>query len=223
MRRPLLAIAIATVLVIATAPAPATADHEETEIVAFDATGDYGDDVALQAQLFETHPFDDECPCPEEGEQVDFLIDGEYVGTDITDEGGYADLKIDLDRDWDAGEHTITARFDHEHDDVAVSETDTATLTILEETTELDAHDGYLEAHLTDDEDDPLVDAPVNFTAILPTGDEVHVCTAFTDGDGFASCPPITGVGISNDLVTYRADYIDDDNHLPSNDTASWL
>lgn len=222
MRRRLQVLAICAMLVVAVAPL-AAAEHTEHDIEAFDASGDFGDEATLTARLVHTEAggfSDEDCPCPEEGEQVDFLVDGEFVGTDRTDENGEADLIVDLDRDWHPGDHTITARYDTEDGHEV---TDTAILTISEETTELEAHDGYLEAQLTDDEDDALVGEPVNFTVLLPGGQEQHVCTAFTDGTGTASCLPFTGAGIQNDAVAYRADYAGDEDFRSASDTASWL
>lgn len=209
-------LALAAVLALAAAAPTAVASHD-SEIVADDAEATFGDTVTLTATLFEDDGSD--CPCPHDDKQVDFYVDGEYVGTDLTDEAGNADLRIDLPRNWHPGNHTILAEWDGE-DDHRVPVNDTATLTITKEATELTAHDGYLEAHLTDDEDQPLAGQPVTFTSTV-TGEEI--CTAYTDGDGLATCTPTTGAGIQNGLVDYTATFAGDADFEGASDSATWI
>lgn len=211
-------IALALVLVLAGAAPTAVASHDR-EMVADDAAAEFGDTVTLTATLFEEDGSD--CPCPEGDKQVDFYVDGEYVGTDLTDEAGNADLLVDLPRDWHPGNYTILAEWDGD-DDHRVPVNDTATLTITREATELRAHHGYLEAQLTDDEDASLAGQPVTFTTTV-AGQTVEICTAYTDGSGLATCTPLTGIGVQNAVVNYTATFAGDEDFVSASDEAHWI
>lgn len=210
-------VILAATLVLAAAAPTATASHD-AEMVADDQEAAFGDAVTLTATLFEE---DDECPCPADDKQVDFYVDGEYVGTDLTDEAGNADLRIEMPRDWHPGNHTILAEWDGD-DDHRVPANDTATLTITKETTELTAHDGYLEAQLTDDEDEPLAGQPVTFTTTV-AGQTQEICTAYSDGTGLATCTLATGAGIQHAVVSYEATFAGDADHVSASDSAHWI
>lgn len=209
---------LGSLLVTAAIVAPtAAADDWDFYLVADDATTAYGDSAVLRAQLWDPDGFN--CPCPEPGRQVDFYVDGVYVGTDVTNSGGFAYLVVGSP-DWHVGTHVITAKYD-DYVSPGTPSQDDAVLTIVQETTVLEARDGYLEARLTDNEGNALEGFPIRFSATSPLG--IHdLCIAFTGSDGVARCSGQVGAGITPaDGVAYNADYDGSLDHAASADTGN--
>lgn len=212
-------ILVAGALLAALAPT-AAADHDYF-LVGFDASTSYGDSVTLKAQLLEP---DSDCPrhgCPVSGRQVDFYVDGDFVGTDVTNSGGFAYLLIEAAPAWHVGEHEIRAQYDHRASPASAA-TVVTVLTIVEETTVLAAHDGYLEARLTDDDREALVGFAVTFWKDSPLG-EHEICTAFTDGTGTARCVDATGAGVTpldHAATEYRATFAGTSDYVAAGDAA---
>lgn len=213
-------LVIAALLVLAGLAPTASADHS-TFIVAFDSSTAYGDLVTLKAQLLEP---EDDCfgrACPVVGRQVDFYVDGAYVGTDVTNSGGFAYLLIESAQAWHPGTHEIRAQYDRfvvpSRPAVAL-----AKLTIAPEATLLAAHDGYLEAQLTDDDNVPLVGFAVRFSKPTAAGDH-EICTAFTDATGTARCVAATGAGVTpldHAASEYRATFAGTGDYVRAVDAA---
>lgn len=205
------------------ASVPARADHEFV-IQAFDASTNYGDVVTLSARLLDTD--DNDCaggpPCPESGDQVDFYVDGDYVGTDITNAGGFAYLLISVAQEWHTGAHEFRAQYDR-HSLPANPATDTAVLTINREVMAMAAREGYFEAQLLTDDNEPVSGLPVRFHFNGPNG-ENDFCLAYTDFDGNASCVPVTGAGISPlDVVEYWATFDGNGDYVEASDSSTLL
>lgn len=176
----------ALLLALAIAPG-ARADHSYF-LEASPATTRYGDDVTLTARLRDGNAACVGGPCGVPGVEVDFYVDGAYVGTDVTNSGGYAYLLLTSQASWHAGSHAVRVQFDRfSFPDPAVA---TTTLTVLSEVTVLAARDGYLEARLTDDDAAALEGFAIRFDK-----DGQELCTAFTDSAGAARCLPWTGAG----------------------------
>lgn len=222
MRRLSRFVATGLVLAVTLAPVVARADHDHYfQTPGFDSSTAYGDPVTLSARLLEVDN-EDNCPpnpCPAREKQVDFYVDGEYVGTDRTNSGGYAYLLITAAQKWHVGQHSIRAQYDR----TGAPATVTSTLTIIKEVTVMSARDGYLEARLLDDDNVPVTGQAVTFYTISPLP-EHEVCTAFTDFDGNARCIPVTGAGVTPlDSAMYRADFTGTGDYEGSTDTAALL
>jgi hypothetical protein len=142
---------LGSLLLTAAFVAPTAAADHDLYLIASNATTAYGDSVTLSAQLWNPNGFT--CPCPVSGRQVDFYVDGAYVGTDVTNSGGFAYLLV-ASPTWHVGTHVIRAQYD-DFESPATPATATAILTIVQETTVLEARDGYLGARLTDEEGNP--------------------------------------------------------------------
>lgn len=198
-------LVLATILCATMAGVPARADHDFV-IQGFDATTNYGDDVTLVARLLDTDEDPDDCaggpPCPESGKQVDFYVNGAYVGTDITNAGGFAYLLLVAEQIWHVGTHEIRVQYDRDSLPINPA-TDTAVLTINKEPTIMTAREGYLEARLTTDDNEPVIGQLVRFEF-----NNNEFCLSFTDFDGVGRCLPVTGVGVSRaDIVQYTAEF----------------
>lgn len=218
MRRLARFVATGLVALVALAPIAARADHEHYfQTPGFNSSTAYGDPVTLSARLLETDD-DDHCPpnpCPARGSQVDFYVDGEYAGTDVTNSGGYAYLLITSAQKWHVGSHTVRAQYDR----TGAPATVTSTLTIVKETTILSAREGYYEARLLDDDNVPVTGQAVTFSL-----GGLETCTAFTDFDGNARCIPMTGAGLSPlNAVQYEARFVGTGDYLESTATANLL
>ncbi|MCA1812571.1 MAG: hypothetical protein LC624_01310, partial [Halobacteriales archaeon] len=188
-------------------PGLASADHE-TFLVGSDSATQYGDAAHLRAQLWTLCGFNDQSTCPVNGAQVDFYVDGAYVGTDISDAGGYADL-LASSQDWHVGTHVVTAQYDRFTTPSTPATVD-STLTVVQEATATTASRGYLQAQLLDDENAALVGFPVRFYVTDPLGNTHDICTAYTDATGTARCLPVTGAGLSQanlDATRYTASF----------------
>jgi hypothetical protein len=222
MRRLSRFVATGLVAMIALAPMVARADHDHFfQKPGFDSATDYGDPVTLSARLLEVD-HDDNCPpnpCPSTGKQVDFYVDNEYVGTDITNSGGYAYLLITSAQKWHVGSYTIRAQYDRATPPATV----TSTLTISKEATLMTARDGYLEARLLDNDNVVVTGQSVTFWLVSPAG-EHELCTAFTDLDGVARCIPVTGAGMTPiNAPKYRAVFNGTGDYVESSDDATLL
>lgn len=187
-------------------PLPAAADHN-TFVVASDAATNYGDAVTLKGQLLDREDFG--CtpnPCPVSGRQVDFYVDGAFVGTDVTNSGGYAYLLLTAAPNWHAGTHEVRVQYDRRNTPTAPA-VDLATLTISPEVTIVDAQTGYLRATVNDDDNTPLEGQSVRFTVTDPNGEVRNLCTAVSDADGNAQCTQaLVGAGIAPlGLIQYEA------------------
>lgn len=221
MRRAARFVAIGLVLLVGLAPMVASADHDiHFQTPGFNAAAAYGDPVTLSARLLDG---DDDChngpPCPESGKQVDFYVDGEYVGTDISNSGGYAYLLITAMQKWHVGAHEIRAQYDRASPPATV----TSTLTISKEITAITARDGYLEARLLDNDNVPVTGQAVTFWLVHPLS-ETELCTAFTDFDGIARCIPVTGAGVTPiDSIEYRAAFTGTGDYYGTSDNAKLL
>ncbi len=187
-----LLLCAAVVVAALAAAVPARADHGFV-ITASDATTAYGDTVTLNARLVDPDSGCFTSFCPASNRQVDFYVDGAFVGTDLTNSGGYAHLLIVADPTWHVGSHVITARYERE----SPAATDDAVLKIVSETTGVDARDGYLEAQLLDNDGAALVGFAIRFHVTGPDAEEHDLCTAFTDATGSARCTPVSGVGVT--------------------------
>lgn len=217
MRISLIVAGVLTTALVA-AP-PAAADHT-VAIVAFDAATSYGDAVTLAARLVDPSDFCPSAPCPVIGRQVDFYVDGAYVGTDVTNSGGYAYLLLTAAPSWHAGAHDVRVQYDRASGGAA---TDAATLTISPEATVLAVRDGYLEARLTDDDGAALAGFAVAFYATSPLGTH-DLCTAFTDGTGLARCSGQVGAGATPlDALTYGATFAGTRDYVGSGGRANLL
>jgi hypothetical protein len=218
MRRMIRFVATGLVAMVALAPMVASADHDHYFAPGINAATAYGDPVTLSARLLETDS-DDHCPpniCPAVGKQVDFYVDNEYVGTDVTNSGGFAYLLLTAAQKWHAGTYTIRAQYDRASPPATVS----SVLTINRETTALTARDGYLEARLLDNDNVVVTGQPVTFKLISPAG-EHEACTAFTDLDGVARCVPVTGAGVTPvDALMYKAVFGGTGDYIGAEDTA---
>lgn len=188
--RTILAIALA----LATLPTiPLAAADHTSFLTGADVATQYADPVTFSARLAEPNS---DCPlgsCPLTSRQVDFYVDGAYVGTDVTNSGGFAYLRIDDTSAWHVGLHSVRAQYDRSAGGAA---TITTKLTVSQETTVLVAREGYFQARLTDDDANPLAGADVRFSYVSPAGEQ-NVCHAYTDADGVASCVPLTGAGLN--------------------------
>lgn len=209
--------ALPILIVLAVLPLPLAAADHGTFIVAGDSATDFGDAVTFAARLLEP---DSDCAfnvCPVVGRQVDFYIDGAYLGTDVTNSGGYAYLRVEDSSAWHVGIHEIRAQYDRYHGGAAV---DLGVLTVTEETTVLVAREGYFEARLTDDDATPLAGELVRFSYVSAAGEQ-DVCDAYTDLDGVASCASENGAGVTPlDLAqtSYKATFDGTSDLLASTD-----
>lgn len=220
MRRLPRFLIVALIVAAALAPMAASADHNAFFFSpAFNSSTAYGDPVTLTARLLEP---DHDCPdnaCPESNRQVDFYVDGEFVGTDVTNSGGYAHLLITAAQKWHVGSHQIRAVYERAIPPATI----TSTLTITKETTDLTAQAGYLQARLLDNDNVAVTGQPVTFWLITPAG-EIEACTAYTDLDGNARCVPATGAGTTPaDTVMYRAAFAGTGDYIGAEDTAALL
>lgn len=206
----------AVLLATAFVPGPAGADHT-TFLLAADAATNYGDAVTLVGQLLDTNDF---CPggppCPVGGRQVDFYVDDAYVGTDVTNAGGFAYLLLTAAPSWHAGDHSIRVQYDRSNSP-GVPAVATSVLTIRPEVTVVDAQAGYLRATIADDDGAALGGKSVRFTVTDPQGGVHDICTAVSDATGNAQCTGIVGAGLNPaGLLQYEArfdgtgDYVGD-------------
>ncbi|MHB8513098.1 MAG: hypothetical protein ACYDCC_13075 [Actinomycetota bacterium] len=177
------------------------AESDCCTLTASDATTTFNDPVTLQAVFLEVNPTDCPSGCPISRSQIDFSIDGAYVGSAVTDQGGIARLIVTPAQDMHVGRHSITASHDFDSFPADVL-TSSATLTISKDATTLTAHKGYFEAQLLDDENAPLSGAAVHFHVTGPDRAEHDICNAFTDAAGNARCIPVTGAGLTIADVT---------------------
>ncbi|GAC1408837.1 MAG: hypothetical protein NVSMB57_00750 [Actinomycetota bacterium] len=216
--------ALLTVMAAAFLPTAAHA-APNFKLTTSNVTTHYGDPVTLDATLLE-QSFDCGYPapgyCPVQHAQIDFSVDGKYVGSAFTDLGGIARLLIVPSQDTHVGAHSVRASWDlPTNPGSAVIAT--ATLTVTKDPTTVTAHKGYFEAQLLDDENTPLSGQAVRFHVTTPNGEQ-NVCTAFTDASGTARCVPVTGAGLSHldlEQTTYTATFDGTHDYVASSGSAT--
>lgn len=217
MRKALFLVGMAFVTAIL--PGTANADHNNF-LIGFASAGSYGDVITFKAQLVEPDPDCGGTTCPISNRQVDFFVDGQFIGTDVTNSGGYAILNA-ASQDWHVGNHRIDVRYDRSSGGAPA--TVISQLTIVPEGSLLAARSGYLEARLTDNDNTPMSGFAVRFHVTTPNGEQ-ELCTAFTDAAGNARCTPATGAGLSPldaAETTYHATFDGTSDYSGSSDDAT--
>lgn len=202
---------------------PAFADSD-AYIVLPNAQTKYRDSVTFVARLLDpTGAGCNAVPCPEPGGEIHFYVDGSYMGSSVTDLGGYAYLRLDALPEWHVGNHVLQAVY-HRYVENVPPALATATLTIKAEVTKLTARDRYLEAELRDDEGNALVGYEVIFSVTIPEHGDEPICSAITDHTGTARCSSPSGFGVGRaNSGEYNVDFFGTADYVPSRDQGNLL
>ncbi len=189
-----------------------------TTLVADDVAGVIGEVVNLTATLT-----DDDTSAGIPGKTITFKVDGNTVGTPVTDSNGVATLPVQIPEGFGAGDHVITASF--AFDGTYRPSEDTATATVSKADTTIVADDKQakigatvgLTATLTRTHDTaPIVGRTVDFSV-----DGTGVGNGVTDAGGVATFDYVVPEGPGVGTRTITAAFAGDGDYNPSTDDST--